>query len=147
MLRPRTPRRQAVLTVRALEEIRTEMPEVEIRTFGCTDEELARAEINTHWEHQGPLLRSEVSLLLRDSDVFLDASVYQAFGRTGLEAMACGCVPVLPWHGGIREFARDGENALLADTHSSDGPRDACCGSRGMRTSTKGYRPLESRPR
>ncbi|MFV1996232.1 MAG: glycosyltransferase, partial [Verrucomicrobiales bacterium] len=40
---------------------------------------------------------------------------YQAFGRTGLEAMACGCATVLTSEGGIAEYARDGENALLVD--------------------------------
>jgi glycosyltransferase involved in cell wall biosynthesis len=53
---------------------------------------------------------------LRASDVFLDASIYQAFGRTGLEAMACGCTSILPRTGGVGEYAIDGENALLVDT-------------------------------
>ena len=54
--------------------------------------------------------------MLRDADVFLDCSMYQAFGRTALEAMACGATAVVPRIGGATEFARDGENCLLTDT-------------------------------
>ena len=53
---------------------------------------------------------------MRRCDVFIDASAYQAFGRSGLEAMACGAVPVLPALGGVHEYALDDENAMvLAD--------------------------------
>jgi glycosyltransferase involved in cell wall biosynthesis len=50
---------------------------------------------------------------MRRCDAFIDASAYQAFGRSGLEAMACGAVPLLPALGGVHEYARDGENALI----------------------------------
>ena len=33
--------------------------------------------------------------LLRDADVFLELSEWQALGLTTLDAMACGCVPVV----------------------------------------------------
>jgi glycosyltransferase involved in cell wall biosynthesis len=42
--------------------------------------------------------------------------MYQAFGRTALEAMACGATAIVPAVGGAHEFARDGENALVVDT-------------------------------
>jgi glycosyltransferase involved in cell wall biosynthesis len=50
---------------------------------------------------------------MRSSDVFVDASAYQAFGRTGLEAMACGAVPLLPALGGVHEYALHDENAVI----------------------------------
>jgi GT2 family glycosyltransferase/glycosyltransferase involved in cell wall biosynthesis len=118
MVRPRTPRRQPLATLSVLDRLRREGPDqLELRTFGCEIDE-----VNALWggldgiDHRGVLTREEVARLLRDSDVFLDASVYQAFGRTGLEAMACGCASVLPRVGGVREFARDRESALLVDT-------------------------------
>lgn len=40
----------------------------------------------------------------------------QAFGRSGLEAMASGCVPILPESGGANEYAQNGVNAFLIDT-------------------------------
>ena len=57
---------------------------------------------------------------MRRSDLFLDLSAYQAFGRTGLEAMACGAVPILPRTGGAVEYAVDDWNGLLVDSAEED---------------------------
>ena len=46
---------------------------------------------------------------------FYRSSSYQAFGRTGFEAMACGCIPVLPMK--VEPLVTtDQVNALLVDT-------------------------------
>ncbi len=125
MVRPRTPRRQAATTVEILERLDATFGDaVETVTFGCTQAELealtdSRGLLDGH---QGLLRRDEVADLLGSSHVFLDVSTYQAFGRTALEAMACGATAVVPRVGGVVEFARDGENALVVDTH---GPEDA----------------------
>ena len=119
MLRPRTPRRQPLSTLRILGRLQERFGDgIEIATFGCTDEELVRLwGSEPEWlRHLGLLKRGRVAELLADSDVFLDGSFYQAFGRTGLEAMACGCTAVMPQLGGAAEFAVDGENALVVDT-------------------------------
>src|SRR5262249_16451180 len=57
--------------------------------------------------------QSKVAELLSTADLLLDASLWQGFGRPGLEAMACGVAPVLSNVGGLSEYARDGENFLL----------------------------------
>jgi glycosyltransferase involved in cell wall biosynthesis len=54
------------------------------------------------------------------ADVLLDASLWQGFGRPGLEAMACGTVPVLTKYGGIVEYARDGHNCFTIDPRDAD---------------------------
>lgn len=51
--------------------------------------------------------------LYSQSDIFLDGSTFQGFGRPALEAMACGVACVLTNVGGVSEYARDGENCLL----------------------------------
>ncbi len=119
MVRPRSPRRRPVATRRLLERLVAEGGgRVQAVAFGCSDEELQALDPAPVRAIQsaGVLDRNAVADLLRGSDVFVDLSVYQAFGRTGLEAMACGAVPVLPRIGGVREYARDGENAVLLDT-------------------------------
>jgi GT2 family glycosyltransferase len=120
MVRPRTPRRQPTATCAVLEELRRRLGDaVEIVTFGCSQAELARVTGSDHHlrsNHRGIISREEVAELLRDSDVFLDMSMYQAFGRTALEAMACGCAAVVPRLGGVWEFAVDGVNACAVDT-------------------------------
>jgi hypothetical protein len=118
MVRPRTPRRRPAATVRLLAALSAELGDrVEVVTFGCAAEELAALLGGTTpaWTHHGILKRADVARLLRGSDVFVDLSVYQAFGRTGCEAMASGAVPVLPGAGGVTQYATDGVNAALVD--------------------------------
>ncbi|MBM3668074.1 MAG: glycosyltransferase, partial [Actinobacteria bacterium] len=124
MIRPRTPRRQPLATLRLLERAREELAgEVEAVSFGCAEDELSALAGGPPRgiEHRGLLRREQVAELLRESDVFVDLSIYQAFGRTGLEAMACGCTAILPAVGGAGEYAEDGVNALLAETGDPEG--------------------------
>ncbi len=126
MVRPRTARRQPLATLAVLERLRDRNADrVEVSTFGCYADELR--EILPDAEevlerHLGMLSRAQVAEQLRATDVFLDMSVYQAFGRTALEAMACGATVVVPAIGGVWEFVEQGRNALAVDTF---GPKDA----------------------
>lgn len=123
MLRPATPRRAPRRTARILERVNDRWGSaVSLSAFGCDPEMLRAAGIAPPSDVRllGPLPRRQVAALLRESDLFLDLSDYQAFGRTALEGMACGCVPLVPALGGASEFARDAENALVVDTRSDD---------------------------
>ena len=129
MVRPRTARRQPLATVAVLERLLERFPaEVQASTFGCYADELREilpdAEHILH-RHLGMLTRAQVAERLRETDVFLDMSVYQAFGRTALEAMACGATAIVPSVGGAWEFVEHGRNALAVDTFGSAGALDA----------------------
>lgn len=121
MLRPKTRRRAPFRTARVLSWIASEYGEaVNIEVFGTSDAELQSAGIplsSTIINH-GSLRRTQVPQVLRRSDLFLDLSDYQAFGRTGIEAMASGCVPVVPVLGGSAEYAVNGWNSFVVDTRS-----------------------------
>jgi O-antigen biosynthesis protein len=129
MIRPRTARRQPVATAAVLEGLLERFPgEAQVSTFGCYPGELRELlpEARTiHERHLGMLSRREVAERLRASDVFLDMSVYQAFGRTALEAMACGATAVVPAVGGVWEFVEHGVNALAVDTLEPAGALEA----------------------
>lgn len=130
MVRPRTPRRQPGTTVAMLGRLAHELGrDVEVITFGCTEQEFLSVggTPQAATGHRGLLTRNQVADMLREADVFLDCSLYQAFGRTGLEAMACGCVPILPVVGGAHEFAEDDRNAFLVDTLDPDSAYSALC--------------------
>lgn len=121
MLRPKTMRRAPRRHVRVLEMLADAYGDrIEIISFGCPREELAGSglRLSERIEHRGSLSRKEVAGVLRSSDLFLDLSDYQAFGRTGLEGMACGCVPLLPIFGGATEYLRHWANGYLVDTRS-----------------------------
>ena len=51
----------------------------------------------------------------------VDTSLFQGFGRLGLEAMACGTPTVLPKTGGITEYAKDGINCLMVNSENTQG--------------------------
>jgi glycosyltransferase involved in cell wall biosynthesis len=121
MVRPKTPRRAPARTIRVMQALRDQYGEaISLQIFGATDREILSAgfELPEGVVNHGPLRRTEVPALLRNSDLFLDLSDYQAFGRTALEAMASGCVPVVPVMGGADEFAVDGVNSFVVDTRS-----------------------------
>lgn len=61
----------------------------------------------------GSVGRKRLAALLRGADAFAFPSRREAFGVALLEAMAAGVPAVAARVGGIPEFARDGENALL----------------------------------
>ena len=126
MIRPKTPRRAPLRTLRVLRHVALSTPNVRVVLFGSETQDIREhmeshpsdLELDFDFVNHGVVTRDEVADLLRSSDVFIDLSDYQAFGRTGLEAMACGCAVVLPAHGGVYEYAVDGVNACVVDTMS-----------------------------
>ncbi|MGE0046089.1 MAG: glycosyltransferase [Hyphomonadaceae bacterium] len=121
MVRPRTPRRGAARTLNVLAALAGEYgARVALDVFGAGPEEIVAAGLacDPHIAVHGKLAREGVADLLRAADVFVDLSDYQAFGRTALEAMACGATAIVPQEGGAHEFARHGKNALVIDTQS-----------------------------
>jgi GT2 family glycosyltransferase len=148
MVRPRTPRRQPTATCAVLEALRRRLgAAVEIVTFGCSRAELSRLTGADHLlsNHRGIISREEVAELLRGSDVFLDMSMYQAFGRTALEAMACGATAVVPRLGGCWEFAVDGVNAHAIDTLDADEAVETIAGLAGDRERLRGMQEAARR--
>jgi glycosyltransferase involved in cell wall biosynthesis len=119
MVRPRTPRRGPERTVRVLKRLKQEFGDrVRIVVFGCDPKHplLPQELAGVHYESRGILSRQDTARLLCQSDVFLDCSHYQAYGLTAVEAMSCGCVPVVPLAGGAGSYGVNGHNCLIVDT-------------------------------
>lgn len=129
MVRPPTPRRSPVETVRLATMLarRRGNPPLSVALFGCDADDVVLDPVRGHARVDcvGRLRREDVADLLRSSDIFVDLSTYQAFGRTSLEAMACGCVPIVPIRGGSSEFAVPGFNSFAVDV-SSPGHLRSC---------------------
>ncbi|WP_324770593.1 glycosyltransferase family 4 protein [Pokkaliibacter plantistimulans] len=120
MIRPGTPRRAPHRTARILNILSSKYKKshnVNVVSFGCQKETLQENGIilDPAISHQGQLTREQVAQVLRESSLFLDLSDFQAFGRTGIESMACGAVPVMPVFGGAQEFVVDKQNGYLVD--------------------------------
>ncbi len=84
-------------------------PGVEIVLFGAH----RFAEENFAHTHVGVLSRDGVARLLSTAHVVVDPSLFQGFGLVGLEAMASGAACVLTASGGVMEYARHDDNALV----------------------------------
>jgi GT2 family glycosyltransferase len=119
MIRPQTPRRGAARTMRLLSRLHEQFGErLTIHIFGCENEhpDFQSLERSFPFVNHGSLKRPQVASLLAKSHLFIDLSDYQAFGRTALEAMACGCAAVVPSAGGACEYAINQKNSLVLDT-------------------------------
>lgn len=118
MLRPRTPRRGAEQTLEVLEALGSQFDRLSVSVFGATEAELdgARLRLPAFVRNYGVLVREQVAQVLRDTDLFIDMSSYQAFGRTALEAMACGAAAAIPEQGGGDEYSWCGVAALPIPT-------------------------------
>lgn len=118
MIRPKTPRRGADRTMRLLKKLHDKFGDaVRIELFGCEENDPLFQQLETNFIYtlHGVLSRNGVAKVLQISDIFIDLSDYQAFGRTGLEGMACGATLVSTKYGGVYEYVKDGENAILVD--------------------------------
>ncbi len=123
MVRITTPRRAPHRTMRVLKALHEKHGDrVAIHVFGSSPEMMTQEDLVTDFPFtdHGVCKREQVAELLRSVDAFIDLSDYQAFGRTALEAMACGCASVVPQSGGAHEYARNGTTALIVDTSDED---------------------------
>ncbi|MBW2172474.1 MAG: glycosyltransferase family 4 protein [Deltaproteobacteria bacterium] len=123
MVRPKTPRRSPEKTMRVLKSVKKKYGDrVAVTIFGCEsdDPQFLRLPRDFVFDHRGILIREEVADLLRHIDIFIDLSEYQAFGRAGLEAMACGCATILPGNCGTSEYATHRGNTLLVNTQDAN---------------------------
>ncbi|MAR57145.1 MAG: hypothetical protein CMM93_08190 [Rickettsiales bacterium] len=130
MIRPTTPWRGPKRSMRVLKAIKDRFEDqVEIRTFGCPLTEIGGYGLETEFDfyHYEILGRRQVAQLLQASDIFLDLSDFQAFGRTALEAMACGCAVIAPQAGGVNTYATDEKDCLLVDTENEEACIAAAC--------------------
>ncbi|MBW1743327.1 MAG: glycosyltransferase family 4 protein, partial [Deltaproteobacteria bacterium] len=118
MARPGTPRRGFPHVVEALKRVKHALPETEIVLFG---DYLSSQKIPFSYRDEGIVTdQNRLAELYSAADVFLDGSDFQGFGRTALEAMACGTACVLTDVGGVREYGRDEENCLLVPPKSPE---------------------------
>lgn len=126
MVRTLTPRRQPVETIRVLLTALDTLglDRMRVTVTGTTTEEVLRL-IRAYPSLQpfmgevrilGFLGRDSIAQLYQSCTFFLDFSSWQGFGRSGLEAMTAGCVPILPITGGASTYAVHGVNALLINT-------------------------------
>lgn len=133
MIRPRTVRRNAIDTLEVVLKLAYSFPNsVKVTLFGCNNaamlsslnkNRLLRGSTRfrpktlsalSNVAFKGVLVdRQEIANLFRHSDIFVDLSWWQAFGRTAMEAMANGCVAIMPLTGAAPEICEVSEKNCL----------------------------------
>lgn len=98
--------------IEALRDYHKIHPEVPIKMFGT----MPKGNEIPDWieYYQNPEQKALVEDIYNGSSVYLGASREEGWGLPPAEAMACGCAFVGTDIGGFREYAIDGENALLS---------------------------------
>ena len=98
--------------LRALEIAKQEIPGLSAVLFGA---QVPKRRIPNWVEYRKlPPQQMLVEEIYNRSRVFVSPSIQEGFGRTALEAMACGCALVTTDNGGSAEYAVPGETALVA---------------------------------
>ena len=110
--RPATPRRSPGDIIQILYMLKNTLGKsVEVGVFGDPIES-TKSVIDTV-KYYGRLKQNKLAELLRDSDLFIDASKFQGFGLTNIESMASGCTVLSSDNYGIHEYGIDGENCRI----------------------------------
>jgi GT2 family glycosyltransferase/glycosyltransferase involved in cell wall biosynthesis len=118
MARPRTPRRGFTTLINALSHVKDQLSEVDIILFG---DDLSKQSIPFDFIDKGVISnQNQLAELYSSADIFIDASDFQGFGRTALEAMACHTACILTNLGGVSEYARNEKNCILVAPQKSD---------------------------
>lgn len=83
--------------------------------FGSVRSEEALADIPIGYTHMGHVAdETTLSQLYSAADVLVSSSLYETFGQTIIEAMACGCTPVSFDNSGQTDIIRHKQNGYLA---------------------------------
>ncbi len=86
-------------------------------------EELRRRDLESRVHFLGHA--DNLEEILPVAHALLLPSLHESFGLVGLEAMACGVVPILTSRGGAGEFIQDGVNGFLRDPEDAPGWTEA----------------------
>lgn len=113
------------LVLETMEKLVQKKRGVEITLFGSND--LSDMKTSFPFVNKGRVNPEDLPSIYSSADVYVEMSREHGFGRTGVEAMACGTACVLSDSGGIREYARHEENALIVQVGDVDGAVQQIC--------------------
>ncbi|MEO6626954.1 MAG: glycosyltransferase family 4 protein [Aquihabitans sp.] len=110
------------VALEALTEVHRRVPDLQAVAFGTTAPSATWPDWLT--VHSSPEPETLVRDIYNQSQVFLQASDYEGFGFTAVEAMACGCALVTTDNGGSRDYAEQGRTAMVSQPRDVSGLAD-----------------------
>ena len=94
-------------------ELANRHPDIELALFGSG---YSTSEIGAHVHDYGQVRETtRMAEIFNQCTALLDCSRFKAFGRVGLEAMACGTAAILTCEGGITTYAKHLYNCVLIE--------------------------------
>lgn len=103
-------------------EVATLLPEISFLVVGASSEIARRLDPPPNLEIRGPVAHEDLIPLFQRTSVYLQASRSEGLPNALMEAMSCGCVPVVTNVGGMPELVK--EVGLIAN----DDPRELATG-------------------
>ena len=113
------------LVLETLNKVSAKRPNSKIILFGS--DQLDNLPVNFKYTNYGRVKPEQLPDLYSSADIFLEMSRHHGFGRTGVEAMACGTACVLSDSEGINEYAVDNNNAFIVPTGDIDLATERIC--------------------
>jgi glycosyltransferase involved in cell wall biosynthesis len=114
----RHPQKGAAIALEVLERVVAEVPDLEVVAFGSRPPAGALPTWVTY--RTDPPRDELVEDIYNTSRLFLCSSLVEGFGLPCIEAMACGAALVTTDNGGSRDYAIDGETALVSAPRDVD---------------------------
>ncbi len=102
--------------LKAIDIVKARIPELKLCMFGTSYPDF---EMKEWMEFNYRASQLDTIRIYNDISIFICASISEGYGLTGLEAMACGAALVSTEYDGVREYAKDGFNALLSPIEDS----------------------------
>ena len=111
MLWHRDQRKRTEDAVAALAIVQREFPQLQVTAFGVFDAPVDLPQWITYVQQPD---RNRHNEIYNNAAIFVASSEQEGWGLTPCEAMICGCAVACTDIGGYREFAKDGETALMS---------------------------------
>lgn len=105
------PTKGSKYTLAALKEVKKTIPQLNVKVFGATKKPANLPEWMEYYENAS---QEETINIYNSISTFVNGTIEEGFGLTGLEAMACGATLVSTNYLGVREYAINEKNALLS---------------------------------
>lgn len=124
MLYHRAEQKGCKYAIEAVKIARKKHPEITLQMFGAyiPDFRLPEWVTFTHNASQDETIR-----IYNSCSIFVCATIQEGFGLTGLEAMSCGDAFISTNYLGVREYAVNGENALLSPVKDTSKMAENIC--------------------
>lgn len=111
------PNKGSKYAIEALKKVKEIYPKLEVEVFGATP----RPQNLPDWfKYTENATQQQTVNIYNNISIFVNSSVKEGFGLTGLEAMACGAALISTDYDGVKEYAKNKVNSLLCPIRNSE---------------------------